>query len=248
MSQRVAKDDSSQPRPFVTTQWSVVLAAGKSDCVASRRALAALCEAYWYPLYAYMRRKGYQPAEAQDLTQAFFAELLEKDRLRMADRQRGKFRSFLLSSLNHFAAKQWRDARAQKRGGPEPKLSLDFTAAEARYVHEPSHELTAEKIFERRWAMTLLEHAVNRLRDEYDAGGKLTLFDHLKDHLGKDPQALPYRDLGEMLEMSEGAVKIAAHRLRQRCRALLREEIAETVAGPEEVDDELKSLFTALGN
>jgi RNA polymerase sigma-70 factor (ECF subfamily) len=246
MPRRASRDNSNYARPFATTQWSVVVSAGQSDCAESRRALAALCEAYWYPLYAYVRRKGHAPDDAQDLTQAFFAELLEKDRLHLADQERGKFRSFLLASLNHFAAKRWRAARALKRGGPSPRLSLDFAAAEANYAHEPFHEMTPERVFERRWALTLLSNAVNRLRDEYETRGKLVLFEHLKDHLAGDSQALPYRELGDRLRMTEGAVKVAAHRLRSRCRELLRAEIAETVAGPEEIDEELRSLFSAL--
>ncbi|MFV1966922.1 MAG: RNA polymerase sigma factor [Pirellulaceae bacterium] len=246
MSRRIANKDSDHPQPFATTQWSIVVRAGKGECSESRRALSSLCEAYWYPLYVYVRRKGYQQAEAQDLTQAFFVELLEKDRIRLADQQRGRFRSFLLSSLDHFVANQWRDAHAKKRGGTTPQLSLDFAAAENRYVREPSHEMTPERVFERRWAMTLLDNAVHRLRKEYESNGKTALFDHLKDHLGGDPQALPYAELGDALQMSEGAVKVAAHRLRKRWRDLLRTEIAETVAESGEVDDELRSLFSAL--
>jgi RNA polymerase sigma-70 factor (ECF subfamily) len=224
----------------------VVVAAGQSPSPESRRALASLCEAYWYPLYAYVRRKGHQPAEAQDLTQGFFAELLEKDRLRLADRQRGRFRSFLLASFGHFLANRSRAARAAKRGGGKVTLSLDFATAEARYEREPSHELTAERIFERRWALTLLDNAVTRLRDEYAQADKLRVFDHLKDCLGGGPDAAPYKQLAEQLDMTEGAVKVAVHRLRRRCRELLRAEIAETVASPEEIDDELRALFAVL--
>jgi RNA polymerase sigma-70 factor (ECF subfamily) len=243
MDPPVTNADSDHPRPFATTQWSVVVTAGKGHNSESRRALSALCEAYWYPLYVYVRRRGYQAAEAQDLTQAFFAELLEKDRLRLADQQRGKFRSFLLTSLNHFMNNKWREAQAEKRGGRIAHVSLDFEAAESRYVHEPAHEMTPERVFERRWAMTLLEHALDRLRDEYEAAGKAELLDHLQSHLGGDPQALPYAELAELLQMSEGAVKVAAHRLRKRCREVLRAEVAETVAESREVDEELRSLF-----
>ena len=237
---------SAQRQPFATTQWSVIVAAARQSSTQSRRALAALCEAYWYPLYAFVRRKGYQTAEAQDLTQAFFTELLEKERLQLADQQRGKFRSFLLASLNHFLANQWRDAHTQKRGGSVHKLSLDFQAGESRYGLEPAHEMTPERVYQRRWAMTLLEGAIERLCSEYERSGKLELFVHLKAHLGGDSLASTYQEIAKQLEMSEGAVKVAAHRLRKRCRELLREEIAQTVSAADEIDDELRELFVAL--
>lgn len=239
------ESSSEKARPFATTHWSVVLAAGQGGASNAQRALTSLCEIYWYPLYAFVRRKGHSPAEAQDLTQAFFAELLEKDRLRRADRQRGKFRSFLLASLKHFLTNQWRDAQTQKRGGDRAHFSLDFSAAESRYAHEPAHEMTPERIYERRWALTLLDNSLTALRTEYEREGKLELFEDLKDHLIGLAEA-PYQAIAEKRGMSEGAVKVAAFRLRKRCRERLRTEIAETVTGPEEVDDEIRSLFTAL--
>jgi RNA polymerase sigma-70 factor (ECF subfamily) len=151
-----------------------------------------------------------------------------------------------LASLNHFAANRWRDAHALKRGGAASALSLDFTTAESRYLGEPSHEMTPERVFERRWAMTLLHNAMAKLSDEYARAGKLSLLEHLKDHLGGDPHATPYKQLAEELQMSEGAIKVAAHRLRKRCRQLLRAEIAETVSSPDEIDLELRHLFVAL--
>lgn len=222
-----------------------MLAAG-SRSTHSRRALAALCEGYWYPLYAYVRRKGYQSAEAQDLTQAFFTELLEKDRLKKADQRRGRFRSFLLAALNNFLHNQWRDARAIKRGGDVVPLSLDFEAAEDRLQHEPADNVTPESLFLRRWAMTLLETAMNRLHQEFERAGKNEQFEYLKVYLGGDSERVPYRRIADQLGTTEGAIKVAVFRMRERCRDLLRQEIAETVASEDEIDDELRELFAAV--
>ncbi len=207
-----------------------------------------MCETYWYPLYVFIRRKGFQFAEAQDLTQSFFAQLLEKDRLRVADPERGRFRSFLLASLNNFLSNWQREARAVKRGGAVSTISLDFESGESRYDVEPSNDLTPEKLFERRWAMTLLTNAVAKLREEYDKAGKLALFESLKGNLGGDTGRVPYKEIADQLGMSEGAIKIAAHRLRQRCRDILRGEISQTVATPEDIDEELRHLFAAVAN
>lgn len=244
-SQPLSAADAKR-RTFATTQWSVVLRAGQDASPESRKALADLCQAYWYPLYAYVRRRGQQPAEAQDSVQSFFAELLDKQRLQRADRERGRFRSFLLAAFEHFLANQSRAARARKRGGGRPVLSIDFSAAESRYGGEPSHTWTAERIFQRRWAMTLLENAVGRLRDDYARTGRLDVFEQLKDFVGGGPHTPPYHELGERLGMTQGAVKVAVHRLRKRCRDLLRQEIAETVGDPAEIDDELQAFFQAL--
>ena len=241
-----AHTDSSASQRFRTTQWSIVLAAGRRSSPESQDALATLCQLYWYPLYAYVRRKGHSPDDAQDLTQEFFARLLEKNIAGKADRAKGKFRSFLLASLNHFLANEWRDASARKRGGDRVALSLDLAAGESRYSLEPAHELSAEKIYERRWALTLIEEALAKLRDELDAGGKLAMFEHLKPYLGGDDTNVPYRQIAADLGKSEGAVKVAVHRLRRRCRELLLAEIAQTVNGPEDVDDELRDLFAAV--
>ena len=237
---------SSAPQPFATTRWSLVVAAAPLPSADSQGALAALCEAYWYPLYAFVRRRGHPAHEAQDLTQAFFAELLEKKRLQLADQDRGKFRSFLLGSLSHFLANRWREAQAQKRGGTIRVLSLDFESAEARYGLEPVDMMTPERVFERRWAMTVLDSALRRLRGEYEQSGKLPLFEQLKTHVGGEVGASRYREIADQLEMSEGAVKVAAHRLRRRCRQLLRDEIAQTVTDKDNVDDELRYLFAAI--
>ncbi|HUE69957.1 MAG TPA: sigma-70 family RNA polymerase sigma factor [Pirellulaceae bacterium] len=238
---------SDARRPFATTRWSVVLAAGHDRSPGGRQALVALCETYWQPLYAFVRRRGYGADEAQGLVQEFFARLLEKESVAAADPARGKFRSFLLSSLNHFLANEWRRERAQKRGGERPILSLDFQHGESSLAIEPAHDLTPEKLFERRWALTLLTQALARLRDEYAASGKLPLLERLQPYLAGDRDAAPYLELARELGMSDGAVKVAVHRLRRRCRDILRDEIAQTVAGPEEVDEELRDLFEALG-
>jgi len=233
-------------RHFATTHWSIVLAAGQDPSPASQAALATLCETYWYPLYAHVRRRGYPADEAQDLIQGFFVELLEKELVQVADRQRGRFRSFLLASLDHFLAKAWRQTQAQKRGGGRRMLSLDFPAGEGRYQVEPAAALTADKLFERQWALALIERALAHLRDEFVQGGKQELFDELKSYLGGGEETVPYRQLAAKLGLSEGAVKVAVHRLRRRCRELVRAEIAQTVAGPQELEEELRDLFAAV--
>ncbi len=248
----MATDNSDHPadapshRRFATTHWSVVAAVGQGSPQEARDALAQLCGDYWYPLYAYLRRRGHQPAEAQDLTQGFLAELLEKDSLQAADQTRGRFRSFLLASLNHYLAHQWRHAQAEKRGGASLTICLDLAEGERRYHCEPADPLTPEKIFERRWAMTLLGKAVESLRAEYEQGGKLYLFEALKIYLGGRDSSVPYREIAQQLGTTEGAVKVAVHRLRQRCRECLRREIAQTVASPEDIDEELRHLFRAV--
>jgi len=244
--QKIPQRDSS--RPFATTHWSVVLAAGHSSSPECRQALSALCESYWYPLYAYVRRRGHSVEEAQDLTQAFFAFLLEKDALRVADRERGRFRSFLLAALNNFLANEWRRAHAERRGGHRLQLALDFDSGERRYSLEPADETTPERIFERRWALVLLERAMDRLRRQYESGGKAALFAALKPYLGGGGEILSHEEVAKQLGVSAGSVKVAVHRLRRRCRETLRQEIAQTVGSPDEVDDELRALFTALGS
>ncbi|HZL89378.1 MAG TPA: sigma-70 family RNA polymerase sigma factor [Pirellulaceae bacterium] len=234
-------------RPFATTRWSIVLAAGKDSSTESRAALVSLCEAYWYPLYAYTRRRGYDADAAQDLTQEFFTRLLDKEYVKAADPQRGRFRSFLLASLNHFLANEWRREQAQKRGGGQKILSLDFADGEGRLSLEPASQLTPEKIYERRWALTLITQALARLREEYTAGGKLPLLEKLQPFLGGQGDAAPYKETAAELGLSEGAVKVAVHRLRRRCRDFLRAEIAQTVSRPEEVEEELRDLLAALG-
>ncbi len=230
---------------FVTTHWSVVLTAARSDTTRARAALENLCQAYWHPLYAYMRRRGYSPADAQDLTQEFFARLLERNAVASVAPEKGRFRSFLLASMNHFLADEWDKAQAQKRGGGKV-ISLDLQSAEMRLGEMPVENFTPEKAFEHRWAITLLEQVYQRLGEEYRAQGKGTLFDALRLTLAGASDAAPYAELARQLEVSEGAVKVAVHRLRQRYRALLRDTIADTVSGPDEVEDELRYLFQTL--
>jgi DNA-directed RNA polymerase specialized sigma24 family protein len=232
---------------FATTRWSLVLAAGRRAEPGADRALAALCEAYWYPLYAHARRRGLDAGSAEDRVQSFFARLLEKDGLAVADPRRGRFRGFLLAAFGHFLANEWDRERAIRRGGGHAVLSLDFAGGEARLGREPADERTPERVFDRLWALSVLDRALGRLREEYESGGKGRLFDELKPALAGD-RSTPYADLAGRLGMSEGAVKMAVHRLRGRCREVLREEVAETVGSPEEVDDELRQLFAALGS
>ena len=238
---------SHSPRQsFATTHWSVVAAAGSESSSLAREALATLCSAYWYPLYAYVRRRGHQPDEAQDLVQGFFTQLLEKDRIRAADPARGRFRSFLLASFNNFVANQRRDAQTVKRGGGHRVLSLDFNSGEDRYHLEPSHEVTPEVIFQRRWAMTVLENAVGRLQQEFEQAGKADQFAILRVFLGGESEPPAYRDVAEELNTTEGAVKVAVHRLRRRCGEILRDEISQTVTTDKDVDQELRDLLVNL--
>ncbi len=231
---------------FATTRWSLVLAAGGEASAESRRALETLCGLYWYPLYAYVRRRGRDADEAQDLTQGFFARLIEKHAVRAADRRRGKFRSYLLASLKHFLANEWDRARAQKRGGGCEVVSIDAESAEGRYHLEPADGLTAERLFERRWALTLLDLVLAELRGQYKSDGKEHIFERLKGFLGGAVPGSPYAEAAAELGMTPEAVKVAVHRLRRRYRDLLRDQIAQTVASPEEIDDEIHHLFAAL--
>ena len=225
-----------------------MLTAGRSDTTRAHAALANLCQTYWYPLYAYVRRRGHSPEDAQDLTQAFFARLLERNWVGQADQQKGRFRSFLLSTMNHFLADEWDKARAQKRGGGILPVPLQFDTAETRYGHEPADNVTPEQNYERRWALTLLDKVLQRLRSEYEQEGKAELFAALHPCLVGDRTAQPYAELAVTLGVSEGAVKSAVHRLRQRYREVIRAEIGETVAQESEVEDELREVFRALSH
>jgi RNA polymerase sigma factor (sigma-70 family) len=231
---------------FASTHWSLVAAAGRGGSPEARAALAVLCQAYWYPLYAYARRRLASADDAQDLTQEFFARLLEKDYLAAADPRRGKFRSFLLAAFKHFLAREHERAAAQKRGGGRRPLPLDFPDGERRYRHEPADPTTPETLFERRWALTLLEQVLARLRQEFTGAGKGPLFEALKGTLTGDGTAEPYARIGQDLGLSEPVVKTAVHRLRRRYQELLRAEVAQTVASPAEVEDELRDLFAAV--
>lgn len=223
------------------------MAAGGSQPTDSQTsALAALCESYWYPCFAFVRRQGYDVEEAQDLTQGFFVNLLDKNYVGDADRRRGKFRTFLLSSLKNFLANQRDHARAIKRGGGKQILSLDFVMAEERYRHEAADTMTADRIYERRWAMTVLDHALARLRADYSAAGKQELFDQLKESLTSHKTAAPYAQIALKLNMNEGATKTAIHRLRKRYRDIIKDEIRSTLAPGDDVEDELGQLLAAL--
>lgn len=233
---------------FATTHWSLVVAARDRAAPQARAALAELCSAYWYPLYAYVRRQGHDPHQAHDLTQEFFTRFVEKDFLAAVDQEKGKFRSFLLAACRHFLANERDRARAQKRGGGRVQ-SLDLDTAEGLYSREPYHTLTAERLYQRRWALTLLERVLERLNEEANSRGKAEQFAHLRPFLqGSAGPAPAYVELAQVLGMTEGAVKVAVHRWRDRYRTLLRQEIAQTLADPEQVDEEVRQLFEALAN
>jgi RNA polymerase sigma-70 factor (ECF subfamily) len=232
---------------FAATRWSVVLAAGHRSSPDSRQALELLCAAYWYPLYTYVRRRVADVHQARDLTQEFFAVLLERNALEAADRERGRFRSFLLTSFKNFLADEWDKAKAQKRGGGRQAIPLDLESAESRYRLEPADELPPDRFFERQWALTLLAKVLDRLREEHVAKGKERQFDALKPLLAGEGEPGCYELAARTLGVSEGAAKVATHRMRRRYREILRAEIAETVSNPGEVDDEIRSLRSALG-
>ncbi len=236
---------SSGVAPFATTHWSMVLQA-RGASPQSQSALAELCGRYWYPVYAFLRRRGNSPEDASDLTQGFFANLLEKEYLDDADRQKGRFRTFLLTAVTRFASKEYERMQAQKRGGGRKLISLDVSQGESRYQHEPVDDWTPERIFARRWALTLLDAALGRLRKDHEESGRIVLFDVLKVYLTGDSGAPPLAEAARRLSMTEGAVKVAVHRLRERYRQALREEIGQTVADPAEVEDELEALSAAL--
>ena len=223
------------------------MSAATGGTTKSFEALEALCKAYWYPLYAFIRRKGYAPHDAQDLTQAFFERVLEKDYLKAVDPRKGKFRSFLLASMDHFLANEWRRSQTQKRGGHRCFVSLDDTA-EQKYLQMPVSDLSPEKIFEQQWATTLLEQVIVRLRDEFIASGKWQTFEELKFFLTGEKKAVTYGDLAKKLATTEGALKMTVSRMRQRYGELLRLEIANTVSSAEEVEDELRALLKALSD
>ena len=230
---------------FVTTRWSVVLRAGRSDTTRAQAALADLCQAYWYPLYACVRRKGHSPHDAEDLTQGFFARLLKLNSLAGVRREKGRFRSFLLASMNHFLADEWDRATAAKRDA-QRTLALDVTDAERRYREAMTDSLTPERLFERQWALTLLETVLQRLRGEYEKSARGALFMALRFSITGEKSAAPYAELAASLGMTEEAVRVAVHRLRVRYRQLLREEIAQTVADEADIEAEMESLRRIL--
>jgi DNA-directed RNA polymerase specialized sigma24 family protein len=231
---------------FRTTRWSMVLTAGRASHPGAVPALARLCENYWYPLYAFARRKGHSPEEAQDLTQGFFAVLLEKNYLHAVDRARGRFRSFLLTSFEHFLRNEWTKERTLKRGGGLSFVSWETGDAESRYQQEPVDGMTPEKVFEHRWAVTLLATTLERLRSEFERAGKGPEFESLEVFLSGEKHPASYAEAARKLERSEGAVRVAVHRLRARYGELLRLTIAETLTDPADVDGELRHLFAVL--
>lgn len=234
------------PGQFATTRWSRVLAAAGTPSVRSNEALAELCGEYWYPLYAYARRRGYDAEDARDLTQSFFVFLLEKDRVARADPSRGRFRTFLLTAMKNFVNGEWRKRAALKRGGGAPAVSIDLDAAEERYRLEPAHEMGPDAIYERRWALGLLDRAVDELRRQYEANGKGELFKALKGSLGHDDGLLPYAELSRRLGQSEGALRSAVFRLRRRWQEQIRKLVGDTVEDEQAIDEELRSLLASL--
>ncbi len=243
----VASSAAPHNAVFQTTHWSVVLTARDGQSAQGHEALGELCRTYWYPLYAYIRRRGNGPVEAEDLTQAFFARLLEKDLLGDLTPGMGRFRSFLLTALKHFLANEWDRARSQKRGGGMALLSLDDDQAESRYRVEAVDHTTPETLFEQRWAWTVLEQVFARLRQEFVTCERAELFEHLKGFLlAAKPHANAYAEVAAQTGMKEGTVKVAVHRLRRRYGELLRAQIAQTVAEPGQIEDELRYLIQVL--
>jgi RNA polymerase sigma factor (sigma-70 family) len=241
-----ASSTSRRNERFTATHWSVVLAARGNDSTSARAALETLCRVYWYPLYAFVRRMGQSPHDAEDSVQGFFAVCLEKNYLAAAEETKGRFRSFLLLALKRFLARERDKSHARKRGGGQKPVALDGLNAEERYALEPAEHLSADKLFERRWALTLLEQVLSRLREEQAAAGQREAFEQLKEFLLAGGRGTPYADLARLLGTSEGSVKVAVHRLRRRYRELLQEEIANTVASPEEAEEERRYLLAVL--
>lgn len=237
---------SDNPAQFATTCWTQILAAGGNDSEQVRSSLEQLCEAYWYPLYAFARQSGQDPENAKDLTQGFFCRLLEKNYLAQADRAKGRFRTFLLSAFKHFMAKEWRREQARKRGGDREFVSIDDAQAEYRFGGEMKEDMTPDRLFERKWAITILDRTMAALRSEYHGSGREAVFEHLKEIITAGTPGRSYAEIAEVLGLKEGAVKVAAHRLRQRYRETLRREIAQTVGAEDEIDEELDNLTRVL--
>ena len=245
-------DDSGFGPPvsgrFDTTHWSVVLAAGETDSPEAAKALEQLCRSYWYPLYAYVRMQNHSFSDAQDLTQEFFARLVERKSLRLADRQRGRFRTFLLTSLKHFLINEWNKDNCQKRGGGVQFISMDGDTTESRFQAEPADHRSPEKAYERRWALVVLSRVLDQLEAEFAVAEKCEVFAELKPFLTGEGNESSYADIATRLGMTEGNLKVTIHRLRRRYRELLRKEIALTVDDPDAIDDEIRELVAALGH
>ena len=233
---------------FATTHWSVVVRAGGGDSPQAAEALESLCRAYWYPLYAYVRRKGHSPHDAEDLTQEFFARLLEREYLQLADRSRGRFRTFLLTSLQRFLINEWNKANREKRGGGRRVISLDADETETRFQAEPADNRTPDRAFERRWAIVLLDQVLSLLQAEVAEDGRETLFDEIKPFLLGEENESSYAEIAKQVGMTEGNLKVTVHRLRRRYRGLLRREVSTTVDSPEVIDEEIRDLVAALGD
>lgn len=248
LQENVPKENSAPPdSDFQTTHWSEVLAAGQEESPRRYSALCSLCKGYWYPLYAFARRLGRNPQDAEDLTQEFFALLLSKPLLSSAQPQYGRFRSFLLASMKNFLSNDWDRKHSIKRGGKCKIISWEDLSAEHRYLREPAHEQGPEKLYEQSWALTTIESAMERLRADYAAAGKDQLFEAIHSFLSEEGLEDSYAALSARLGMTEGAIKMAVLRLRERFRHGLRAQIAQTVASPREIDDELRQLFACLG-
>jgi RNA polymerase sigma factor (sigma-70 family) len=236
------------PGQFATTHWSAVLAAGETTSSRSSAALEQLCRTYWYPLYAHVRRNGHGPEDAQDLVQEFFARFLGQHSVRRADRSRGRFRTFLLTSLKHFLINEWNRANREKRGGGHRLISLDAEATETRFLAEPADERSPDKAFERRWAMVVLDRVLEQLQAELTAVGRGQVFEELKSFLTGEEHESSYAEIGRRLGMTEGNLKVTVHRLRHRYRELLRKEVSLTVEVPEAIDEEIRYLIAALSH
>jgi RNA polymerase sigma factor (sigma-70 family) len=245
-SEHSSQQTSAPGDVFATTHWTVVLAAGRRSTPQADHALEELCRTYWFPLYAYVRRRGHTKEDAEDLTQAFFARFLAKNYLEGLSAKRGRFRAFLLASLKHFIINEWKKSQRLKRGGGEATLSLDWETADTQFQVASTSEPSPDKAFDREWALTLLARVIERLRAECKADGKLKQFDTLKVFLTAGKGALSHADAAKSLGMDEGAVRSAVHRLRKRYRQLLRDEIAQTLSDPAQVDEEMRALFGAF--
>lgn len=243
----IPSDSSARQPVFVTTHWSVVLSAQDKISPRTADALESLCRIYWYPLYAYARRMGHSPADAEDVTQGFFARLLEKDYLKSATREKGRFRTFLLVAFKRFLANRWDREHTLKRGGFVPAISIEQELAESRFAGEPVDRLQPDVLFDRQWATTLIECVMTRLEQEYLTSGRAKLFEYLRSCLARDESALPYAEIATRLNLTEAAVKMAVQRLRARYREILRAQIAHTVSSAAEVEEEIRHLFSTFG-
>lgn len=235
-----------QRAAFATTRWSLVLAAGQRSSPAADDALATLCQTYWYPLYAFARRRGCAPEDAADLTQGFFVSLIDKGFLRTADQQRGRFRSFLLTVFKRFLSHEHERQQTQKRGGGRTLFSIDVAVGEQRYQYEPTDDWTPEKIYERRWALTLLDDVMLRLEAEYQQKGKADLFAQCKIYLTAGTRAPAHAEVADNLSMTPAAIRVAVHRLRQRYKELLQEAVAQTIGPEESITEEITRLRLAV--